>query len=313
MIPKKAIKRQISLLITIIACLYLVWKLYFYTDYQLLWETLHLHSSQQKIALLALISLAPLNLIFESEKWRFLIRNIQSLSFKEAFLNILYGQVGAFITPNRLGEYPSRSMAFPASKRTPMITMGFIGSGIQTLLFIVIGIIALTYQYILTPKQQIFQDTYIYLIIGLSILGILLLIFLPTIGKWLANSRFKIIQNIASQFTQIGSTELSIISLWTLLRYAVFAHQFYLALICCGIYIPYASAMISIAQMYLFITITPSISTAIVPIRTSFAILVLKPFTDLYPNILLASFIIWIINSILPLTIGAFLFNKHQK
>lgn len=310
---KHAIKKQLSLWITIIACLYLVWKLYFYTDYQLLWETLQLHSIQQKIALFILISLAPFNLIFESEKWRFLLRNIHPLSLKEAFLNILYGQVGAFITPNRLGEYPSRSMAFPSSKRTSIITMGFIGSGIQTLLFIVIGILALSYQYILAPKQQIVQNTYIYLLLVLSIFGALLLIFLPKIGKLLEHSRFLIFRNIASQFTQVKAKDLSIISWWTLLRYATFAHQFYFALVCCGIYIPYTNALIAILQMYLFITITPSISSAVVPIRTSFAILVLQSYTNLYPNILLASFIIWVVNSVIPLTIGAFLFNKHQK
>lgn len=310
---KKAIKKHISLCITIIACLYLVWKLYFYTDYELLWETLQLHSNQQKIALLLLILLAPFNLIFESEKWRFLLRNIQSLSLKEAFLNVLYGQVGAFITPNRLGEYPSRSMAFPSSKRTSIITMGFIGSGIQTLLFIFIGILALTVQYFTSSKHQLFSDTYSYLLVGLSILGTLLFVFLPKIGKRFENSRFQICRNIASQFTQIQPKDLSIISWWTLLRYATFAHQFYLALIFCGINIPYSSAFIGIAQMYLFITITPSISSAVVPIRTSFAILILQSYTNLYPNILLASFIIWLINSVVPLTIGAFLFNKHQK
>lgn len=93
---------------TVAALIYLVYRLVNYDNYEAFWESFTRASLYQYIALAVAICLLPCQLLIESRKWQLMLRGLVSVSLVEAFWQVIYGHVAAFITPYRLGDYPGR-------------------------------------------------------------------------------------------------------------------------------------------------------------------------------------------------------------
>ena len=93
---------------TAAALVYLIYRLYKYDNYEAFWHSFALADSGQYMALGLAILLLPCQLLIESRKWQVMLLGMVPVSLREAFWQVIYGHVAAFITPYRLGEYPGR-------------------------------------------------------------------------------------------------------------------------------------------------------------------------------------------------------------
>ena len=97
-------------------------------------------------ALAVAVSLIPLNIFFEAFKWRYLLRNLEPMSLAEAQRQVYFGFVGAMLTPERLGDYPTRVTRIEdKSKWLPAITLGFAGTMALSTVNMVGGLLSLLF------------------------------------------------------------------------------------------------------------------------------------------------------------------------
>ena len=95
-------------LCTAAALIYLIYRLVNYDNYEAFLQSFSLASIYQYIALAIAVVLLPCQLLIESRKWQLMLHGLVSVSLSDAFWQVIYGNVAAFITPYRLGEYPGR-------------------------------------------------------------------------------------------------------------------------------------------------------------------------------------------------------------
>lgn len=95
-------------LCTATALVYLVYRLWQYDNYAAFWQSFRSAGWQQYAALLLAVVLLPCQLLIESRKWQTMLLGLVPVSLRDAFWQVIYGHVAAFVTPYRLGEYPGR-------------------------------------------------------------------------------------------------------------------------------------------------------------------------------------------------------------
>lgn len=316
-------KRSYSILtilkwiISIAAYAFLAFKLITFSNYAELKYQFSNISSNTFLWLLAALSLLPLNILAESIKWKMLIRPIQSVSLKEAIKMVLWGNAGAFFTPNRIGEFPTRAMLLPQGTRTSAVSLGFVGSLAQTIVISTCGIIALNY-FIPFCIEHYAEQTHIDLnryIIPYIIVTIFLFALFISIPLWIKvlnkiNNRH--IKNIAAVCQQLNPTHLLQILFIAALRYGIFSLQSFCMYRFCLVNFSFETALIAIPTFFLFVTFTPSINVSEMAVRSTYATFIISCFSSNLIGIILASSLTWAINYCLPMLLGS-LFVKFNN
>ena len=227
----------------------------------------------------------PLNIFLEAAKWRFLNRDIETMSLREAQRQVYVGFIGAFLTPYRVGDFPSRAMCLRDKSRWGEATiMGFVGSVALTLVIVVIGLL---------PAVFYFNQTPAWWQVLLAIVGCLAFGFLAPYFLQKHSLNFKL-----STFHFIAAAG------WSLLRYVVFGLQLYLVLRWVGVPMSVTEAVVSIPFYYLLVTLTPNMPIADVGIRGSWAMVVFGRYADV-PLVTAAVVVLYVINTLLPTVVGS--------
>lgn len=283
----------------ILAYLFLLYKVCTYDNYPLFFSQLSEFSLAHWGILLVAFLLMPLNLLCEATKWKYLLSPLTQRPLISAYYDVFKGLIAAFATPNRLGEFPGRVLCMPSQMQIPAIALGFIGSFLQTIIIFAFGLPAI---YHLFHNVSFITQPTSYLILG----AIIVVVTLVTV--------FHFSQRLKSQFeqlihtiSQLSAKHLFIILLFTVLRYAIYAFQLYLMLLCCHIYLSPHQALVAIPAYYFLVTFTPSISAAEPAVRGSWAMVAFAPFSSNMPGIAMAAILLWIINGVIPLLIGSLL------
>ncbi len=330
--------KVLQLLIIVVAYGYLAYRLITFdtslfdsisTDWSLL----------QVLSLVVAFLLFPLNILFESLKWRTLLQDIEpDMTLVEAQRQTYYGFVGAFITPSRLGDYPARALLLKNKEHwLSAVALGFVGSLLLVLVISVIGLPAMMElfigQQLMTQSDTLANWHYSWAIAAFIFL-LVLAGCLPQMSRWLER-RFRFRKEQTRQMihalSQLKSRQLLTASAWTLLRYLTFCLQLYLILTACdtsfslftnhsslttnhsslftnhsSLTTNYSSLMLALPTYYLLITITPSVPAADVAIKGSWAIVLFSALGGNVWSITLATVLIWLINTICPMLIGTF-------
>ena len=92
-------------------------------------------------ALLFLIFLMPLNLFFEWQKWKVILRD-EAVDQKQRLHSFLSGIVSGIITPAYAGNFIGRMLYFPKSSRKKIIVNTIASNGSQFIISISMGLIA---------------------------------------------------------------------------------------------------------------------------------------------------------------------------
>ena len=286
---------------------YLAYKLITYDNYQSFFHCFTNAKAHQWFCLGVCLILMPLNFLVESWKWSYLVNTIHPLSLKTSCRSVLIGQIGAFPTPNRLGEYPARVILFPENVRLSAVALGFTGSLVQTLVIGVFGLFgALLFIYI--PNSSILSlRYYLYFVGACLLLLILFLIYLPKlVGRYRFLKNKDWLQSFKASIASASLSQLFSLSAICFLRYFIFSCQFYLMLQFCDVQLTPLQALAGIPLMYLFITITPSFFFSDLAVRCSYAIFIFSFFSVNTPGIAVASMLLWILNSSILMLIGSY-------
>lgn len=255
-----------------------------------------------------LVILMLLNWAIESFKWKVLIEEIENINFLKSVRAVFTGITLSFYSPNRSGEFVGRVMHLEPGHRVEASLLTFIGSICQLTFTLQAGLFALMYYSLPLSSVRIFRgfDLSLLIIVAFILLSFVVLFNAPNWLNKLKNfkilhkyiDRFKVLQNISMQ-------KLIFVYALSALRYAVFSFQFYLLLRICGIELSLTAMACNIAISFMLTSVIPSIALGELGVRGSVN---LQLFSVNHLNdtaVLVASFLLWLINLAVPALIGA--------
>lgn len=255
-----------------------------------------------------------INWSIEAFKWIILVKNFQIVSFKNAMKSTTMGIVFGLFTPNRLGEIPGKTILLQKENRAKGTLAASVGSFAQfTVTFIVglIGIIFILFYLKNIAFRNIFTNSISILLIFLALLILILYFNIEKTVRFLEKNKLSSIFFSKVEFiSNYNNNKLIKVLILSLLRYLVFAMQFYLLLLFFNINLPTIIAFSSIFSIFLMINILPNFVVADLGIRGSISIFVLGQFIAIRPEIIEAPVLLWIINIVLPAILGQFFISK---
>lgn len=291
------------MVIGVLAIIYIYMKLKDnYLDYA---HYLSIHNVNYLMLIGALL-LTLINWGIEAFKWRFLIAPVQQISLLEASKIVVISITVGIITPNRLGEIPSRVWLLNNNKvLKSLITFtsyGAYAQGITTLLFGSVGLY-FTRNYFETIP---FIDG-VWMAFMTGTFFFFFLYFNVSFFKLLE----KVVPFIKKRKILTAMNEMSIYSLFKVLllcmiRYSVFFFQYYLILSAFNIQLESNLDLLLICVCFMLTTVIPTILLSEIGVRGGVALFIFGIISDHDIAIVLASLTLWIINVALPAIIGVF-------
>ena len=91
---------------------FLIYKLATYDNYAAMVGHFQTADVEQYFCLLLAFCLFPLNVGLDGFRWRYMLRQVEPMTLWDANRQVYYGFLGAFLTPYRMGDYPTRAMLF---------------------------------------------------------------------------------------------------------------------------------------------------------------------------------------------------------
>ena len=273
---------------------------------------------EKYIVVTVVILMMFLNWFLESLKWRFLISKIEKVSIKRSICAIFSGITVSAFTPNRVGEYGGRVFCLDKADRIKGVLITVIGSMAQLVITIVFGSIGILLLPNLMPEFDSLLSNIVFaypiMLFLLILLNVLLVtLFLNTSVFSVVLSKIKFLRKFKKYnevFSFYNSSELLEILLYSVGRYIVFTTQFFILLQVFDVQIGYVDAMILITTMLLVISIIPTIAITEIGIRGSIALFLFGLVSVNAIGILSATFVMWVINLLLPALIGTiFIFS----
>ena len=253
-----------------------------------------------------------LNWFLESLKWRFLISKIERVTINRSIRAIFSGITVSAFTPNRVGEYAGRVFCLEKGDRIQAVLITVIGSMAQLITTIVFGLIGILLLPNLMPSfDSLLSDivfAYPIMLFTIILLNVLLVtLFLNASVFSILLSKFKLLRKFSKYnevFSFYNSSELLEVLLYSFARYIVFTTQFFILLHVFGVNISYEHSIILTTTMLFIISVIPTIAITEIGIRGSVAILLFGLVSENTVGILSATFVMWVINLLLPALIG---------
>ena len=262
--------------------------------------------------LIFVILLIFLNWGFEAQKWQILARKIENITFINAYQSVLVGLTLGFVSPANLGDFAGRLMKLKSKNRSEGIGSILLGNGIQFYVSILFGVLA--YTIIFVKNISIFDQIIFCLLIFTLILGIIVFTFREKITLFLSNFHWiKRYENHLKVLTEFDLGEFRIVFFWAILRYLTFSLQFVIVLNIFHIDIPLIELWAISCLVLLFKTIIPPINfLSDLGVREFSALHFFSLYSVQTSSVVTATFFLWLINILLPVIVGGFLFLKSK-
>ena len=296
-------KRILNILLIVAAYGVLGYKIVTYDNYAGLAERFRLAESWQWVCLIICFSLFPVNRLFEAWKWKFLVRHIEPMDIWEAQRQVYYGTIAGFVTPYKLGEYPGRALLFrhTGAHWLTATCLGLIGGYAMTTVIVLLGVPAALFR--LTPDSSMVWS------IALTVAGaVVAIIALPALMRRLQSRTWKSEQTrlIVENMAGLTIRDIAVLLGISLLRYGCFLLQLLLSLLFCGVHADVTTMATLLPLYYLLITVTPNVPAAEVAVRGAWAVALFEPLgADVSAAAVIATLLLWAINTIFPLLIGS--------
>lgn len=241
----------------------------------------------------------PLNWFLELTKWRNLILQFQSISMINSIRSILFGILLSVITPNRIGEVAGRLLHVKQENRIKAIHANIFSSISQLTVTISMGLVAL--YYLNLPLLENLSD-----IRWVYFLALILLLMV----YFASNKLHFFVSKIAAKFKKatsiknISTTQRVRTFSFSLLRYLVFTTQFILLSKVFGSLQSYSGLFSMVAAVYFFTAVLPTNWASGLIVRTSFTHAIFEVTVAEGAIGLSASIVLWMINLLLPASLG---------
>ncbi len=271
-------------------------------DFDYFLQLLHENKLITSSNIIILIGFSLLNWSLESLKWKTLVSEIKVISFTEAIKQSLSSLTTSIITPNRIGEYGAKAIYYPKISRKKILGLNLVGNLAQLGATTIFGVIGLLY-IINTYNVPVFY----YKTIRFVVLGIVVLFLFFTYSSRKKHTiKGYSFSKLSRFFKTLSRKTLVITSSLSILKYAVFAHQFYFLIWLFSIDVSYIEAMAFITSMYLLASIIPTIFILDVVVKGSIAVWLFS-FVGANEFIVLAiTTLMWLFNFAFPATIGSY-------
>jgi hypothetical protein len=280
---------------------FLLWKQLLKAD-----STFRSDAFQHPFSLLLCIFLMPLNWWFEWRKWILTNKFADSITNENVWQGFLAGMVTSMLTPGLVGNFIGRSFYAEKQQRTEIVFLTLLGNLAQFIMSVLFGVMAL---WILncTPFELPFNGVF-FPTVFILMSGLALFIFAGKPLQFLVRF-FPSLQFVQMNLAKVKGWFLSL----SLFRHMIFTIQFALMLHAFGANM--SSELITwIWQVYLFVTLVPSLFFGKVIIRDSVAVFVLSQAGIGIGGmeIFAASFLVWVLNLFIPLLIALVLLRRRS-
>ena len=244
------------------------------------------------------------NWLLEIKKWKSLVSSIKQITFYQASKQALSSLTASLLTPNRIGEYGAKALYYPAQKRKKVMLLNFLGNFSQMNMTVFFGLLGILFLGRKIPVQMHFTFFQAYIIIL-----ILALILFYLFKKYWNIHLQKFVKSLQSIPVSIHVKNY----IYSLLRYLIFSHQFYLLLIIFGVDFSYFTLMSLIFVMYFIASVIPGFVIFDWLIKGSVAVSLFGIYEINEIVILSIISIMWLLNFALPSIIGSYYVLTFDK
>lgn len=297
----------------IVVTLLLLWHLYRQIQAQLhSGVTFNLWPQDTALFFCAALALLPVNICFEAAKWQRLVATAVPLSFAQALRSVLSGIAASIVTPNRIGEYPARIMLLKEPNSTRLVSVSVLGACAQLLALMIAGVLGLCYYCWLHPEPVFFI---VFTVTVLFSAALMVLYF--AFERWapkIENIRWLRKLHLWGRLLyRFSGREQAVILLLSLLRFLTYTTQFWLMLRWQGIELPLAEGLLLCALFFWAMAVIPSITLAELGIRGAVSLFLFQPYSPNAAGITAATFVLWLMNLLLPALVGVFFFFRKAR
>ena len=270
-------------------------------------------SDERIINFILVLFLMLINWSLEAMKWKLSVQYVQPVSFLKALKAIFSGVSFSVTTPNRMGEYLGRVLYMNEGNRLRVISLTILSSLSQLIVTMFFGLLSLL---ILKPNiinaQLSDWGEWLnpVLIISAIVFG-LLTVFYFRIG-WLTRwiERIPAIKKYIWLINELEKTDttllIRLLSI-SILRYLVFATQYFLLFKFFGVEVSWWTGFWATALVFFIMAITPTIALFEVAQKIFVTEKVFSIFTTNTLGIDLVTTTIWFVNLVIPAVIGSLL------
>ena len=256
------------------------------------------------IWLMMCLALLPLNIGLEAYKWKVILKPIQAKSIWNSAKIILSGRSLNVISPFDIGDIFAKYMGTTPAQRRQTVGGVLIDRFSQLVPTLTIGVVSVIY---LIDKG--FSIPLGPFLLAAGITGVL--VALTLILVWIYQEKIKdyvMLVGLVSplSFLQIFGS--------AFLRYSVFTLQFLCVFWWLGSELPVAILILGIGWIFLIKTVVPNMSVLGDLVKRELsAALFFSFFTDDLGAVMLASFVVWIVNIVLPAITGLGFVSDMKK
>lgn len=306
----------IKAVLAIVALAYLIYRLVTFEHWDQAGERFSDAFRGNRLFFLAgAVILIFLNFSSEAIKWQRLVNRLEPVSFLKSLSGILASLTMAITTPNRIGDVITRGLILKPGHRLAGSGHTLLCILAQMVVTITVGLVgAATYlpsnDYLLKDHQDSWILT---LSISLSAGLILIVLFfsIDRLSGYFQRFRWlKVFHSFLSALQGVSGSDKAFLLLFSTIKFLTYITQFYLILHFFGIHIPAFTGLSAIALIYLILHFVPVPTVGDLGVRGSVSILILGPYTADVPAIVFTTFLIWIINIMIPALIGLVLLRK---
>jgi hypothetical protein len=256
------------------------------------------------------VALMFLNWGLEAAKWRWLMRPVQRLSMADAFKATIAGTSVALVTPNRTGEFIGRVLFLDPAQRVRGAFATALGSMAQFVITLVMGgsaLLAMLVLQVALPWPSGWMSDSLISLTALVAGGTLVLYFHPGLFRQLLLMVpfLKRSERASAVLNGFERHELLVVLLLSAARYLVFTAQFVLLLQVLHSGVSLQQAMLAVPVIYLVSTLIPTLLLTELGVRGSTAVALLAPLGGAVASVLLATFVLWLINLVMPAMAGS--------
>lgn len=260
--------------------------------------------------MMSLLLLMGLNWGIEALKWKLLVKPVQPVTLFTAGKAVLSGLSFSIFIPNGVGEYIGRTLHISEGNRLRSLPLSMVGSIAQLITTLAAGTAGLLY---LTNSVLQVEGLPLLWLNGLLYAVIVAIIFLLVIffniswfTKWF--EKIPLVRRYQYFFVNLETFEriqLTQILLLSIIRYAVFIVQYFIAFQLFNVHIHWVQAAFAVSVLFLLLAVIPIVpGIAELGVRSQLSTQLFGLLSANTVGIVFSAAIIWIVNLIIPALAG---------
>lgn len=291
---------------------FVVYKLFYAYRINRLFEEVPFVADARNFLLLAAVLLLMLaNWALETWKWKIQVTKNEPVHFYDALKGVIAGVTLSMITPNQLGDFVGRIIYLKKTdkiKGALLAVIGHTAQVIMTVAFGALGLLALLSGTHYVHGHLVFAANI--LLLALIPLAVYLYINMGLLSRFPVHER---VRKYLDVFAQYSGNELSALLILSFTRYMVFVLQYYLLTLVFRLDVEPLQALICITSTIFIQSFVPSFILVEIGMRGASALFIFGFFSRQVVPVLLTTYVVWIVNILLPGLAGLFFLMKWRS